>query len=382
MYTDAMLAALFKREYRHLNQVLVSGAALAHNHRVLQAAHPEAKIIPVLKSNAYGHGLATVAPVFDRLNAPFLAVDSLYEAYVLAKLHLRTPILILGYTHPANFSVKRLPFHIAVFDLKVAKILNQHQRNCQVHIFVDTGMSREGVSLNDLPSFINSIKQLKNLKVVGLASHLADADNPSDQTCTQQQIENYAQALQMLRDAGIDPQYRHISASAGAFKIKDQLFTCIRAGLASYGLDPLDQTDSAYHQLDLQPALSLVSTLAQIKVIPEGTQIGYNCTFTAEKPMTIGLLPLGYYDGVDRRLSNKGVVLVRNVPCRILGRVSMNMTTIDLTEVKGARLGDQVIVYSSNNNNPNSLIKAAQTASTIPYELLVHLAESIKRTIV
>src|SRR5688572_21384100 len=131
------------RPYQALNQVTVSEAALRANHQALQAAHPEAQIVPVLKSNAYGHGLTTVAPVFDSFNAPFLAVDSLYEAYALHKINIHTPILIMGYTVPINLKVKKLPFAYAIYDIEMARALNQYQAGCEVHIFVDTGMNRE-----------------------------------------------------------------------------------------------------------------------------------------------------------------------------------------------------------------------------------------------
>lgn len=377
-----MLRSIFGHTYRHLNKILINQSALEHNHAVLQKFHPEAAIVPVLKSNAYGHGLKVVAPVFDALKPAFLVVDSLYEAYELAKLKVKSQVLILGYTHPDNSSVKQLPFHMSVFDLQVAESLNQHQRHCKIHIFVDTGMCREGVPLNQLKKFVQAIKKMNNLEIVGLASHLADADNPLNSAFTQQQLANYQQAMQILEKEGVRPQYRHISASGGAFKIKDGTFNMIRAGLASYGINPLETTDLAHDQLNLKPILRFVSTLAQIKMLSKGDRIGYNGTFAPEKNTKIGLLPLGYYEGVDRRLSNKGVVMIDGTFCPILGRVSMNMTTVDISNVKNPRVGDEVTIYSEVNFQANSLLRAAQTARTIPYDLLVHLAESVRREII
>lgn len=377
-----MFQKLFKREYRHLNKIHIGRSALEHNHRVLQSFHPEAKIVPVLKSNAYGHGLQTVAYIFDALGAPFLVVDSLYEAYVLAQLKVKTPILILGYTHPENFAVKQLPFHITVFDLEVARSLHKHQKHCHVHIFVDTGMNREGVPLTELSSFVREMKKLNNLQVVGLASHFADADNPQSDSLTQSQLTNYQHALTMLKQQGIVPEFRHISASGGAFKLKDKTFTMIRAGLASYGINPLEASDPAHNKLTLKPALTFTSTLAQIKTVHQGDRVGYNGSFIADKEMVVGLLPLGYYEGIDRRLSNQGVITLQGAPCPILGRVSMNMTVVDLTAASNPAVGDEVVIYSSSEAEPNSLVNAARAAGTIPYELLVHMAESVKRVVV
>ena len=377
-----MLGKLLRQRYHHLNKILISQSALKQNHQRLQSFHTEARIVPVLKSNAYGHGIKTVALVFDQLKPDFLVVDSLYEAYELTKLKVKSRILILGYTHPNNFSIKQLPFHITVFDLEMAKSLNKHQKNCRIHIFVDTGMCREGVQIDKLQLFVQKIKKMTNLKIVGLASHFADADNPNNDSFTQKQISNYKKALKILEQENISPQFRHISASGGAFKIRDNSFNMIRAGLASYGINPLEANDPAHDRLLLKPALRFTSTLVQIKIITKGDRIGYSGTYQAKGNIKIGLLPLGYYEGVDRRLSNKGVVTINGAICSILGRVSMNMTTIDLSNVKNPRVGDKVVIYAANPSRANSLVNVAKSIGTIPYELLVRLAESIKRELV
>jgi len=333
----------------------------------------------VLKSNAYGHGLKTVAKVFDSLNCPYLTVDSLFEAYELQKAGVKTKILILGYTHPDNFKAKKLPFEYVVYDLELAKTINQHQPGCNIHVFVDTGMCREGVTLSELPTFLKELQQLKQLRITGICSHLANADNPQDQAFTTQQIKNFQQALKLIRELGIEPQWRHVSASGGAFKVKDPTFNMIRAGLAHYGINPLETKDPESKNLQLLPVLRFTSTIVQIKDVQKGDRVGYNGTFTATRPMKIGLLPAGYYEGVDRRLSNQGVIKVGETFCKILGRVSMNMTLIDLSDVPTAKVGDEVTIYSEVNDDLNSVSKAAKDAKTISYELLVHLAESVRR---
>lgn len=375
------MLAFLRKPYRHLNKILVSAQALQHNYRQLQTAHPEAKICPVLKSNAYGHGFATVAPIFDSFGAPFLVVDSLYEAYELQKIKVKTPILILGYTHPDNFKVKRLPFHYAVFDLATAETLNTYQPDSSIHIFVDTGMSREGITLAELPSFLQALKKLTRLKVVGLASHLADADNPTSTHFTELQLANFRTALALILQAGFDPPWRHLANSPGSFKISDPICNMVRVGLSSYGLYPLKSADPGYKNLTLQPALKFISTLGQIKQLAKDVKVGYSGTFTSSKSMTVGIVPAGYYDGVDRRLSNKGVFRIRGIVCPIIGRVSMNMTTIDISGVPHPKVGEEVEIYSDELSAPNSLTKAAATANTLHYELLVHLAESVKRQI-
>jgi len=367
--------SIFKRKpYRHLNKILLDEQALVHNHCFLSNLNPNAQIAPVLKSNAYGHGLTTVAPVFDKLKPLFLVVDSLYEAYELYKQNIKTPILIIGYTDPRNYAIKPLPFHHAIFDLKTAQALNKHQPGCSIHIFVDTGMSREGIQLHNLSNFIQELKKLKNLKIEGLASHFADADNPTDLSFTKKQLKNYHQALKILNNHEINPKWKHISASAGAFKVKDKTFNLIRVGLAGYGISPFDKNIK-----ELKPALTFQSTLIQIKQLQKGDLVSYNCNYEAPSQMTIGIVPAGYYEGIDRRLSNKGVIKVQNQYCQIIGQVCMNLTIIDLNKVKKPQVGNQVEIYSTDTAAKNSISNQAKTAQTIPYKLLTGLADSIRR---
>ena len=371
-----MINPFTHKKYHHLNKILIDKQALINNHKFLQQLQPQARVAPVLKSNAYGHGLTTVAPIFDQLKPPFLIVDSLYEAYELYKQNIKTPILIIGYTDYRNYAIKPLPFHYSIFDLETAQALNKHQPGCSIHIFVDTGMSREGIQLKNLLSFIKKLQKLKNLKIKGLASHFADADNQSDLSFTKKQLKNYHQALQILNDHNINPQWKHISASAGAFKTKDKTFNLIRAGIASYGISPFEK-----QLTHLKPALTFQSTLIQIKQLLKGDLISYSLTYQAPKNMTIGILPAGYYEGIDRRLSNKGVVKVHDQYCPIVGRVCMNLTIIDLSKVKTAKIGDKIEVYSSDQTTKNSIFHQAKTARTIPYKLLTGLTDSTHKEI-
>lgn len=276
-----MLSILSKRQYDHLNSIELSKSALLKNHEALQQLQPDSVICPILKSNAYGHGLKALAPLFDSFKVPYLIVDSLYEAYELYKCHIRTPILILGYTHPDNFKIKKIPFHITLFDVQTAKALSAYQPNCPVHIFVDTGMHREGILLEELPSFLKEIQSLR-LNIVGLASHFSDADNSSTQKYTFGQIKNYKEALKILNGYKISPRWRHISASGGSLKMKDTAFNMVRAGIASYGISPLRESDVDNRKLHLHPALTLKTHIIQVKDIPKDSYVGYNGTYKTQ----------------------------------------------------------------------------------------------------
>ncbi len=368
------------RQYQHLNKILISKSAIENNYKALSRLHSESVIAPVVKSNAYGHGLKSIASIFDKLNPPFLMVDSLYEAYELKKLKVKTKILLLGYTKPENFSVKKLPFEYAVSDIETVEALNKYQSNCNIHLFIDTGMSREGIRLEYLESFIHQLKNYQFVNVVGLCSHLSSASSKDD--ITKEQIKLFKQALSKLNDKGINPQWRHISASDGAFKLFDPAFNLIRAGLSLYGINPFPVNDRLYNKISLQPALTLKSTIVQIKKIKSGDKVGYDGTYIAKNSMTIGLVPAGYNEGVDLRLSNIGFVKVGNNYCKIIGSVSMNITIIDLTDIENVKVGTECIIFSNNDEDKNSISQSARLIKTKPYELLVHLHPSIKRIIV
>lgn len=369
-------ASLFKKKYYPLNKLEISSQNIRANYQYLSALSDQ-KIAPVLKSNAYGHGLVHTAKILDDCNAPFFCVDSLYEAYELLKAQITTQILIMGYVNPFNLTVKKLPFSYVAYDLALLAALNQHQPGATVHIFVDTGMHREGIAIDDLADFLKEAKKFEKIQITGLMSHFGDANNPKNEL-TKKQIATFQRAKKIMEDMDITVIWEHISASAGVLHLqqyREQLGNLARVGLGLYGFDPKEDTSQ------LRPALSLKTTIAQIKKLQKGEKVGYDFTFTAPKDMHIGILPIGYFDGVDRRLSNNGYVEIDGIFCKIVGKVSMNITVVDVSKVKNATIGQEVIVYSDESSAKNSLYNAAAICQTIPYELLVHLSSTTKRKI-
>lgn len=380
-----VLRLIKMHKYHNLNLITIKKENLEFNYFSLQKKLKHALMAPVLKSNAYGHGLKEVGKIADQMNFPFLIVDSLHEAYELKKIKVKTPILILGYTDPRNYHFnpfKKLNFHYAVWDLETARRLNKKQKEAKIHLFVDTGMCREGVPLEQLENFIKELKKLKNLKIVGLCSHMADADNPKDDSFSQMQLLNFKEADAICKLNGIRPQWKHIAASAASLKFQENTFNLARVGLATHGISPLDKKDPLNKDFKLRPTLEFSSKIAQIKKIKKGDKVSYNGIFTAEKEMTIAIIPAGYYDGVDRRLSNKGFFKVGENFCPIIGRVCMNITVIDISKVENVKVGDKVIIYSRRTENKNSVQNSAKIAGTIPYIITTNLAASTKRKII
>lgn len=360
--------------YQPLNKIIISQQALTRNYHYLLKLHSNLQIAPVLKSNAYGHGIVQVGKITDSLHPPLICVDSLSEAYQLTGAGIKSPILILGYIDPQSLKTAKLPFSFAVFTVEMARVLSQAQPGAKAHLFIDTGMHREGITLDELPAFLTEMQQL-NLQLEGVMSHFASADNTSSPQSAQQE-KAFEAAVKITKQAGFNPKWVHLSASAGLFTAKTKICNLARVGKAFYGIDPLNKKNT-----QLQLALKLTSTLAEIKQLQKGDQVGYSATFTAERNLTIGILPIGYNDGVDRRLSNNGLVLVGGVECPIIGRVSMNITTIDLSKVSNPQIGQEVIVISDQASDRNSIISIAKACQTIPHEIMVHLNPSTQRKV-
>lgn len=368
--------ALKTKAYIALNSVTLSRENLLHNYRYLAGKNKTIKIAPVLKSNAYGHGLLEIAGIIDSVGAPFLCVDSLYEAYELLKANIKTPILIMGYVDPENLKVKKLPFSYAIYDEDLLQAIAKYQPHAGVHIKVDIGMHRLGIPMAKLEDFLKLLSRYPTLYVEGLMSHFASADEP-DAPVTQEQISNFAMVLSLVKSHHIRPQWIHCQASAGLLNLDIPGCNLARTGVALYGISPGPGSDD-----NLKPVLSLQTKLIQTKQLKKGDYVGYGATFQAQKPMTIGVLPVGYYDGVDRRLSNKGFVKIEGQYCQIVGRVSMNITTIDLTAINNAHVGQAVEVFSPNPSDQNSIMHAATVCDTISYDLLVHISQTIKTVVI
>ncbi len=371
---------LFKKRYQTLNKIEISQNNLLHNYHYLSSLDKKVLIAPVMKSNGYGHGITNVGKILDSVNAPFFCVDSLFEAYELQKANIKTPVLVMGYSNPENLKVKTLPFSFAVYDLETTKVLNEFQPGCGVHIFVDTGMHREGVPVENLPEFLNQIKKLTNIKIEGLMSHLASSESRKDPLFLNQ-IKQYKKAKGILKKHKIHPKWFHIAATGSLINpqtrpIIAEVSNLARAGLALYGYS------SSMPDQNLKPTLTLTTKIAQIKKVSRGEKLGYDGTYTAKKDMTIAVLPIGYYDGVDRRLSNKGAFSINDISCPIIGRVSMNLNITDVSSVPNPKVGQEVVVYSCNPADKNSLGNAAKICKTIPYDLLVNLAETTRREVI
>lgn len=359
-------------------RVLISGSSLLHNLKTYRNHFPGLMLAPVIKSNAYGHGLLTVARILDKEDIPFLVVDSLYEALVLRNGGIRSGILVIGFTSAENIvncAIADVAFTISSLD-QLRQIAGLIRSGRVLHLKIDTGMRRQGILPEEVGAALELIKSRKQLILEGICSHLADADG-SDSDFTRQQISVWQAVRKSIRDEFGPVKYEHLSATAGLDYAGDDLGNAARLGIGLYGINP-----SPRLSIDLQPVLRMEAVISLIRTMSVGEAVGYGLTYKAEQEIKAAVVPVGYFEGVDRRLSNRGKFTVNGQVCPIIGRVSMNITVIDASAVPDVKMGDKAIIISDDPQAPNSVSKLAEMAGTIPYEILVHVPAHLRRIVI
>lgn len=359
--------------YDPLIEVTISRDALLHNLKMYSAILPCA---PVLKSNAYGHGLREVASILDGPTIPFFVVDSYYEALILRNERIRAPILVIGYTPIATIMKRRLSrvsYTITSMQglIEVAASLTRLQ---SFHLKIDTGMHRQGILVDELPEALAYIAKNPYIRITGICSHFADADSDDD-TYTRRQIAVWNAVVPSLRSHFGDEIFIHLAASAGVHFSDDIDANCIRLGIGLYGIDPKGICAS-------MPVLEMFTYITSVRTVHKGEYVGYGTTYCADRDCVIATIPVGYFEGVDRRLAEGGCVRIGGTFCPLAGSVSMNISSIDVTAIPEPRIGQRVQVVSADSSLPHSIFQAARICGVVPHELLVGIPAHLRRVIV
>jgi alanine racemase len=340
----------------------------------------------VVKANAYGHGLDVVAPVAAR-HADWLGVNNLEEGLAVRDLGIDKPVAILGHTE-----LERLDYIISgdfrqvVYREDVAAGLSACAKNrsttARVHVKVETGTHRQGVALDELKAFVEGLLALPNLEIEGLYTHFANIEDTLDPAFAQFQIEEFRRAVAIVKEAGGRPSLIHASATSGALLYPETGFNMIRVGIGTYGIWPSRETQLAARErgrrISLSPALHWKTRIAQIKTIKSGEFVGYGLTYQASHAMRIAILPIGYYDGYERKLSNSGRVLVGGQTVPVIGRVMMNMIAIDVTDVD-VKLDDEVVLIGRQGKAEIRVEELAEKIGSIAYEVVSRINPGIPR---
>ncbi len=349
--------------------------ALAHNFGVFKTLVPKrTKLMAVVKSNAYGHGLVDFSREMERQGADFLGVDSITEALALRREGIALPILVLGYTLPEMIA-PAVDAHISltVSSFEALRAIGRERRQPKIHLKVDTGMHRQGFLLKDLPKVVRSVRP------EGLYTHFAAAKNPAFPKDTENQLAEFKKWSEAFRKAGHKP-ILHAAATAGAMLFPASHLDMVRIGIGLYGLWPAKEIrEYLKDRVTLSPALAWKSVLTEIKKLPKGERVGYDLTETLLADTALGVIPIGYWHGYPRALSSIGRALIRGRECRVVGRVSMDMLTVDLTSARGAKVGDEVTILGTDSRYVASAEGIAALTDSAWYEVITRLNPLIKR---
>ena len=354
--------------------------AMARNFEAIRARVGALPILAVVKADAYGHGAIEVARALETSGAEWLGVALPEEGVELRRSGLRASILLLGGFAPAQADlVLDHDLTAAVYrpDQLAALGAAAGRRGVQarVHLKIDSGIGRLGVPAPEVPEFAALLKAAEpRIFMTGAFSHLAVADNPAE-SFTEVQIEAFRGAVDALRRKGLRPDLIHLANSAAIIDHPPAWLTLVRPGIILYGYPP----SALLSPFPIHPVLSLKTRIIYIKTIAPGTSLGYGRTWTATRLTRVASLPIGYDDGLPRLLGNRGHVLVRGRRAPIVGRISMDLTTVDVTEIPGAGLDDEVIVLGEAGGERLGADQMAAWADTIPWEILCRLGARVPR---
>jgi len=350
-------------------------SALTHNLGVVRAIAPASRLYAVVKADAYGHGLVPVARCLERQGVDGLCVALAEEGLTLRSRGVTTPILVLsGAYGDAHERVLRAHLTPVIHSHGQAEAFHSAADGVTVgvHLKLDTGMGRLGIPLHELSGFLDALAGLPNLRLDGVMTHFSSAD--TDAAFTHVQHSRFDDALRAITGRGHAPRFVHAANSAATFAYPEARHSLVRVGIALYGVPPLPGFGAA-----LRPVMSLRTEVLALRELPTGSSIGYDQTYCTSRPSRIATVPIGYGDGLMRAASNRGSMLVGGRRCPIVGRISMDLTTLDVTDVPGCSVGDEAIVIGRQADAQISASELALACDTIPYEVLTNVSPRVPR---
>lgn len=372
---------------RRASWIEVSEQALRNNlTRLRTMLSPGCRLMAVVKANAYGHGATNIAPILVDAGANYLAVATLDEAIEIRQSGLTVPILVLGYTPPWLAGAAALHnIALTLFDGETARhystTATQLNRNLTVHVKINTGMNRLGVAPDDAISLFQQLGRLSNLNVEGVFTHFATSDL-LDKSFAHEQFARFDTLLQRLANQGLRPPLAHAANSAALLTMPETHLDMVRSGIAVYGLHP--DPDETRLPDGFQPALAWKAIVAQVNRIEPGESVSYGREFVATRRSTIAVLPIGYADGFPRKPNNYGSVLIHGQFAPIIGRVCMDQSMIDVTDIDRIQQvcqGDEVVVIGRQCSAEITVDQVAQTLHTNNYDVVSRILSRVPRLI-
>lgn len=365
-------------------KAVVSLDAIAHNFAEMKKNIARGtKIVAVIKADGYGHGAEAIARLIEDYDYIWgFAVATPEEALQLRTFRVKKPILILGIVFEEYFTemiAREIRLTVCTYEMaqKLSEEAQRQGRDVHIHIGLDTGMSRIGFAdRQESVEEIKKISQLPNLKIEGMFTHFARADE-TDRSPAIDQLNRYLNFVKLLEDAGIQIPMKHCSNSAGIIRVPEANLNAVRAGITIYGIYPSSEVERDV--VKLIPAMELKSHISYIKTVEPGAAFSYGGTFTAKKEMRVATIPVGYADGYPRSLSNKGWVLIHGKKAPILGRVCMDQFMVDITKIPNVRTGDEVTLIGKDGREFISIEKFGDLSGRFSYELACDISKRVPR---
>lgn len=363
--------------------------ALENNMRAFRRLLADGVLLaPAVKANAYGHGLLLVAGAFLRGGADWLCVNALEELRTLREGGISAPVYVMGYVAREDLAeTLSLGGRVVVYNLETVEGLADAARKtgapARAHLKLETGNNRQGLPLDEL-LHLASVCRAKGVEVEGIATHFANVEDTTDHSFALEQLRRFHEGADALHNAGHVTLIRHLANSAATLLWPHAQLEMVRVGISAYGMWPSRETfvsavRARRERVDLRPALTWKTRVAQVKVVPTGQFVGYGCTFKATHPTRLAVLPVGYYDGYDRKLSNIGHVLIRGIRAPIRGRVCMNMIMADVTDIPEVELEDEVVLLGRQGEEFISAEQMADWAGSINYEVVTRIGGHVSR---
>lgn len=370
--------------------VELDARAAAHNLRELRKGiGTDVALCAVVKANAYGHGVREMAGILN--GADWFGVNSFEEAIELETYGVDRPILILGHVPDEQLAeAVRREFRLTVYNPRTLACLGALEPGlppARVHVKIETGTGRQGVTAEDLQGFLDVLTATANIVLEGVSTHYADIEDTMNHDYSALQLDRFHAALARLSASGRSATLVHSAATAALILFPETHFSLVRAGIGVYGLWPSRETylSSLLEKRpisELMPVLSWKTRIAQIKTLPEGSAVGYGCTYKTTRSTRIAVLPVGYADGYDRGLGNTAHVLVRGRRAPVVGRICMNMFMVDVTDVPQVGLEDVVVLLGASGGEVLTAETMASWLGTINYEVVTRISPLLPRKVV
>jgi alanine racemase len=355
---------------------------------LLRCTIPGVKLCAVVKSNAYGHGIAQMVDLLP--SAHWFGVNSLDEGLELRELGVTKPILLLGHVSLGRLNdAVNAGLRLTIFNRESISSLLKHKggkKSVRIHLKLETGTARQGILLGEIEDFVRDISQSNSLILEGVSTHFANIEDTINHQYAEAQLKRFQDALTILRKLGENPPIIHTACTAAAILFPETHFSMIRAGIGIYGLWPSRETYlsaimGSLRIPDLKPVLTWKTRIVQIKTLEEGSFVGYGCTYKTLRRTKLAVLPVGYADGYDRSFGNRAYVLINGHRAPVIGRVCMNHCMIDITDLSGVNLEDELVLLGSSGSEKITAEDLAGWAGTINYEIVTRISPLLERRI-